>query len=337
MDVREIYSHIGATTTLDDILNNSKCIYFEEGENSESPHGTVVEIVCDGEPSSVNGYEINRMYAYTDPTNADLRSLLIQTCPIPFPSEGGAYKKIHEIYRESGYVPTNIFLDGDPLIKGLPADLPEPEIHEIYIGEKLAAKAWVTTPPHYTGEVRGIDDTKHLLSGPSIQLMKLNVPIGPKAIYSSGVVRATIPSWFIGEVHILLSDIKPDAGGQDLRQGTAREAFKVALQQFYRKLQDQAECKSDVLSIRKALQAGINAANAIEDNKIKNAQDRAHAESDIAMAVALIDSTSSRKKPKNNKEERLPLWTPTQKAGPKRLWKSSTPVSTTLPSSTKTC
>jgi hypothetical protein len=305
MDVRQIYSHMGVTTTLDDILNNPKCIYFEEGDNSESPHGTVVEIVCDGEPCLVNGYEINRLYAYTDPANGDLRNLLIQTCPIPFPSEGGAYKKIHEIYSESGYVPTNVFLDGDPLVKGLPADLPEPEIHEILIGSKVAAKAWVTSGPGYTGEVRGIDETKHLLGGSSIQLMKLNVPVGPKAIYSNGVVRATIPNWFIGEVHIMLPDIKPDAGGQDLRQGTTREAFKVALQQFYRKLQEQAERKSDILSTRKALQAGIDAANAITDGKVKNAQDRAQAEANIAIAVALIDDTSSRKKPKNNKEERL--------------------------------
>ncbi|HVS80642.1 MAG TPA: ATP-binding protein [Pyrinomonadaceae bacterium] len=302
IDVRRIYKKMAPTVTLDDILNDPKCISFGERPAGGAIHGTAVEIICDGPPTLVNGHELNRLYEHTDPKDQKLRNLIVQTCPIPFSSEGGAYKRIRQIYELSGYIPTHLSLDGDRLERGLPEDLPEPDIHDIMIGTKIAAKAWVTTSPKYSGEVRGIED-KHLLGGSSIQLMKLNVPIGAKAIYSDGVVRATILNWYVGEVHILLRDVQPDASGQDLRAGTVRDAFMEALQGFYRRLEDQAERKSIALSMARKLRQGVEAAESVKKASISPA-DKAQEEAKIATAIKIIESTSSRKKPKNTKEQR---------------------------------
>jgi hypothetical protein len=302
IDVRKIYKKMGPAATLDDILNDPACISFLERPAGGAVHGTAVEVICDGPPTLIKGHELNRLYEYTDPKEEKLRQLIVQTCPIPFSSEGGAYKKIREIYGRSGYVPTHISLDGDRLERGLPKDLPEPDIHDIMIGNKVAARAWVTTSQKYTGEVRGIED-KHLLGGSSLQLMKLNVPIGPKAIYSDGIVRATILNWYVGEVHILLRDVQPDASGQDLRAGTLRETFKETLQNFYRKLQEQAEQKSEVISMARKLRQGIEEAEAVKDHSITPSE-KAQKEARIATAIRIIESTSGKRKAKNTREER---------------------------------
>src|SRR5207247_2500527 len=87
IDVRRIYGRMGPDATLDDILNDPKCIFFEEDEASSAKeaHHTVVEIICDGQPEKVgNGYELNRLFPYTDLADEELRRMLIQNCPIPF-------------------------------------------------------------------------------------------------------------------------------------------------------------------------------------------------------------------------------------------------------------
>lgn len=304
IDVRRIYSQMGPATTLDQILNDAKSISFKERPSAGDRQGTVVEVVCDGPAEKVKGHELNRLYAYTDPDEKELKELLVQTCPIPFSSEGGAYKRIRDIYPLAGYIPTQIVLDGVRLERGLPDDLPEPEIHDIMIGNKVAAKAWVTTPPKYTGVIKGIVEDKHLLGGSSIQLMKLNVPIGRKGIYSDGIVRATILNWFVGEVHILVPEVQPDASGQDLRAGTAREQFREALQAFYKKLQNQAERKSEVISMVKKLRHGIQDARAIEETPSIGAQERVQKEARIATAVRVIEDTGSKKKAETAREQR---------------------------------
>jgi hypothetical protein len=302
IDVREIYSIMGPATTLEDILNNSKCISFGERTSTGLSQGTTVEVICDGPPKSVNGHELNRLYDYTDP-DSDLKSIIVESCPIPFSSEGGAYKIIHDICREAGYVLTHISLDGDPLERGLPDDLPEPIVHPIMVGRQVVAKAWVTTSSKYSGEVRTIDEDRHLLGGKGLQLKKLNVPIGPKNIYSNGVVRATLPNWYVGEIHILADDIRPDASGQDLRAGTARETFIAALQGFYKQLEQQGERKSDVISMERKFRQAIGAAEKLKSGGL-SATERIQTESQIATAVQLIEEASKRTKATTKLEER---------------------------------
>jgi len=302
IDVREIYSIMGPAATLEDILNNSKCISFGERTSTGLSQGTTVEVVCDGPPESVNGHELNRLYDYTDP-DSDLRSIIVESCAIPFSSEGGAYKVIHDICREAEYVLTHISLDGDPLERGLPDDLPEPTVHSITVGGQVVAKAWVTTSSKYSGEVRTIDEDRHLLGGKGLQLKKLNVPIGPKNIYSNGVVRATLPNWYVGEIHILADDIRPDASGQDLRAGTARETFIAALQTFYKQLEQQGERKSDIISTERKFRQAIGAAERLQRGGL-SAADRIQAEGQIATAVQLIEEASKRTKPETKLEEK---------------------------------
>ncbi len=141
------------------------------------------------------------------------------------------------------------------------------------------------------------------MGGKGLQLKKLNVPIGPKNIYSNGVVRATLPNWYVGEIHILADDIRPDASGQDLRAGTARETFIAALQGFYKQLEQQGERKSDTIGTERKFRHAIGAAERLQRGGLSPA-DRIQAEGQIATAVQLIEEASKRTKPETKLEER---------------------------------
>src|SRR5205085_10561014 len=121
----EIYKILGSSTTLDDVLNNQKCLSFSERAASKETHGTTVEIECDGEPQLIKGHEFNRLYQYTDPVEATFRDLIVEHCPVAFPADQGIYAKIHQIYKKIGYVPTALYLDGAQLERRLPANLSE--------------------------------------------------------------------------------------------------------------------------------------------------------------------------------------------------------------------
>lgn len=303
IDVRKIYGKMGPNTTLDDILNDAKCISFEERAFSGNTHGTTLEIECDGPPEAINGHELNRLYEYTDPSSDKLRGLLVQTCPIPFSSEGGAHKQIYSIYSEAGYIPTQVVLDGDQLERRLPSELSEITEFPIHLASgSLAAKAWVAEDPKQTGEVRKIDESKQLLGGPSIQLMKLNVPIGPKGIFNKGIRNASLLKWYVGEVHILLDDVLPDAGGQGLRAGTARSEFIEALQRFYAALEDRAETKSIRINKGKKLRQSLEAARRLSEEKALPEREQISLKSAIIEGVKVIEETSAKTKPKEIQE-----------------------------------
>jgi hypothetical protein len=292
IDVKKIYSKIGPNTTLDDILNDPQCIRFEEeSDYDRDKHGTVVEIVCDGPTDRIEKYEFNRLYPYTDPANETLQEILIQSCPISFSSEGGAYDKIHQLYGQVGYIPTKVSLDGTELQKRLPPELTEFVTQEIKVAGRIAARTWAASNPKESREVTQLDNSEHAVGGPGIQLMKLNVPIGQKNIFSDGLPRAPQLRWYVGEIHIVLPDVLPDASGQGLRAGMARELFIEELRSFYVALGDQAEAKSERLGMERKLKKGMEAAKQLKSGKLSS-KDQAHAESTIAKAVAVIEESS---------------------------------------------
>jgi hypothetical protein len=187
----------------------------------------------------------------------------------------------------------------------LPAELSEISVFPIKLASgQLAARAWVAENPKQSGEAKKIDEDKHLLGGPSIQLVKLNVPIGPKGKFNRGVRNETILKWYVGEVHILLDDVLPDASGQDLRAGTAREAFIEALQRFYGDLEDRAENKSVKLSLERKLKQGMEAAKKLGEKGLSQ-REKTPLESKVLEAVKIIEETSSKAKPKTVAETRL--------------------------------
>src|SRR6185437_112476 len=95
INVRKVYQLLNPKSTLDDILNNPACISMSQRDAEEDEHFTTVEIECDGPVESVNGHEMNRLYVYTDPTDTELKRILVQHCPIPFAKDGEIGKQIH--------------------------------------------------------------------------------------------------------------------------------------------------------------------------------------------------------------------------------------------------
>ncbi|MCH8054579.1 MAG: ATP-binding protein [Deltaproteobacteria bacterium] len=301
IDVKRIYSILAPGTGLDEILNNPSCIYFEQRPCASEDLGTTVDIECDGPPRSISGHELNRLYTYTDPEEKTLRDLIVEFCPIPFAADGSVYEKIHEIYRRINYKPTSLYLDGKLLERRIPSMLSNVITEELYIGTQLSGIAWVAEDPSRTGEIaKLIEKETHLLNGPSVQLLKLNVPIGKKGLFDDNV-RQFILNWYVGEVHIVSPDVKPSANGQDLRGGTGRESFIERLRIFYKKLEEKSEAKSIKLSIIKNFLKAKEAATKLGTGSISVAE-KLDEEGKILKAVNLMRVKKG--KPKSTTEQR---------------------------------
>lgn len=305
INVRRIYEKMGGDTTLDDILNDPDCISFatEEYKEGRNEHGTTVEIECDAPTETVNGFELNRLYEFTDPTEDQLKGFLVVTCPIPFSSEGGGYKQIHEVYNRSRYIPTQLSLDGVQLERRLPSDLTDFHTTDLTIAGNVAAIAWYVDDPKASG-VLSIDDAKHLVGGAGIQLMRLNVPIGAKNIFCDGAARENLLNWYVGEVHIVMGDVLPNASGQDLRAGLTREVFIEQLQNFYKTLDQRADTKSVRLSLEKHLKRGVEAATKLDGPSLTEREQQS-ARSLVLKAVQTIEEIAGSTKGKTKEAQKI--------------------------------
>lgn len=266
-DVRRIYETITPHNTLADVLNDPKCIEFstEELTTGFDEHGTTVEIECDGNVEKVNNLELNRLFPYTDETDPELRRILSSYCPVPY---SAAYSRVHEVYARARYIPTAIVLDGESLERSLPSELSTVSTHDIVIGDTVAAVAWYAEDPQTTGAVSV--PQKHFVGGAGMQLVKLNVPIGLKNVFVDDESRDQNLKWYIGEVHIVLTDVLPNASGDDLRAGSSRDLFIAELNKFYRMLDKRARQKSQRVSYTRHLK---RAKDAVESLKGKVAAD----------------------------------------------------------------
>lgn len=304
IDVRRVYQILSPKTTLDDILNNKTCISISQRDAEEDVHFTTVEIECDGKVEKVNGHEMNRLYEFTDPSDTELKRVLIQNCPIPFSKEGEAGKHIHAIYSQIGYVPTPIVCEGETLERRLPESLTDLKTETIMIGGQPAALAWRAHDPDDTGEITNLIEEEHNLGGPSIQLSKLNVPIGVKGLYSSKVVRDKILDWYVGEIHILAADVQPNASGDLLREGTARDAFVAEMKAYYIRLEDEAEKKSQRISLAKHLRNGQQAATKIASGGL-SAMQEVQEMTKVSKAVEILQVLSKKGQPSSQKEQQI--------------------------------
>jgi hypothetical protein len=305
IDVRRIYGILEPTVTLDEILNNRRCIKFSSEECGKDEHGTSLEIICDGPPDEINGHELNRLYEYTDPDDEKFREFLIRCCPLPYAAgDGETYKRIQAIHKRTKYARTEIILDGTPLERRLPDDLSEYNEEPLSLGGRPVAIAWWVEDPRRTGDVDSLlDEKQHLLGGPGLQLLKYNVPIGPKNIYSEEI-RRNILNWYVGEIHIISPDIAPSAGGQELRGGSIGEMFRDRLRQFYKSLEERAELKSDRVSFERKLKQAIDGARQIKAGRLTGAEKQIEL-GRLAKTVQLIESSGKRGRAKTAQESRL--------------------------------
>jgi hypothetical protein len=303
-DVREIYGRLSPERSLDEILNVAKCIRFSEETSQEykSEHFTTVDIICDGEPQKVKGYEINRLYEYTVPNEPRLREIIVSSCPLPFAADTTVYAKLKKVHEKIGYVATAVKLDGTLLERRIPASLSEITIKTMQGAGQELAIAWFAEDPQDTGIV-SVDEDTYLLGGPSIQLLKYNVPVGKKGEFGDNV-RANILNWYVGEVHVLADDVRPDAGGHNFRAGTARELFIQTLRGFYEDLEKRAEEKSFRLSLINTLNAGSDAAAQLKEKGLSNA-DRAKLQAKVATAVEKVEALGKKAKPKTEQERKF--------------------------------
>jgi hypothetical protein len=241
-------------------LNKAKLIQFFSEACDKKEHYTTIEIICDGPPQKVGDYELNRLWDYADPKDTTLRDALIRYCAVPFSAKGGANKKIREIYEEIDYVPTPIRLDGELLEKNLPTELSNFATRDLEVDGKVVAKTWYADNPKQSKIIPPKVLNEGLLGEASIQMLRFNVPIGYKGQYKS--YNRPTDQWYVGEVHIVATDVLPNASGEDLRAGMARDAFVTRLRKFYDDLNDLAEIKSEALSLTKALEKGVSAKKA---------------------------------------------------------------------------
>jgi len=247
MNVRRICEKLRIDTTLADLLNDSgcisfsRCISFSTEDWAKNDHGTIVEIECDGKTEIVNGHTLNRVYDLTDPEDETLEQILVERCPIPYARQGGVCKRVHAVYDRARYLPAAIYVDGERLERRFPPGLTAFHAQDLKLGGRVIAIAWYVEGPKRACAVN-VESAKSLIDGPGIQLVKYNVPIGPKSIFAE-TGRESFLKWFVGEVHIFSNDLQPDDSGRDLRVGPPRDAFIKELHEFYNFLVDRAHAK----------------------------------------------------------------------------------------------
>jgi hypothetical protein len=300
LDVRAIYKRLSPDTSLDDILNNKRCVSFSQIPASREEHFTVIEITCDGEQQRIHDkYELNRLHAYTDPEEKELRRILIRSCPIPFTSQ---HTLIYDIYNQTGYVPTELVLDGQPLYRSLPETLSSIQVEKIEAANgDLLAWAWTAEDPEKSKEVDDLHDSCNI-DGPGIQLVRYNVPLGRKGLFIDQFVsRPRTARWYVGEVHIVAPDVLPDASGDGLRASGAREQFIQRLENFYKVLEERGVAKSERISAARKLSQAIEACEKIGKGGL-GGRELQRERSKIANAVELIEI--SQKTKATSKEER---------------------------------
>lgn len=303
LDVRRIYAKLGPKVTLDDILNDHNLVHFERDAWAKDEHFTTVEILCDGKPERINGYEINRLWEYADPKDKELEGLLTRYCALPFTSQGGAHSEIHKIYRKIGYEPTPIVLDGRSLERSLPAALTDLQTKTLDISSKTVAHVWYASNPKRSRMLEEKELEACNLGDPSLQLVRLNVPIGKKGAYKDGT-RST-DQWYVGEIHIVADDILPNAGGDDLREGTAREAFVERVRKLYEELDEEASAKSVRLSLVKKVEKGRRARKQLEDNPGMSRAEKVELENQVREAVQQLQKATSKTKATSEAEKTL--------------------------------
>ena len=257
IDTREVYSNIGAHETLDSILNNKACVLFEERRDEELPHGTTIEIVCDRPTEKINGYELNKLFEYTEVSDDGdaqaLRNLLVQVCPIPYKRDGNrTHAKIHAIYKRCGYHPTAVVLNGTILEREIPPTLTLWKERTITINDKPVALAWTVEHPDQSKTVKV--DEKYLTGGPSIQICRLNVPIGEKGLFRPQIMKEFVLRRYVGEIQIL-NTILPDASGDNIRSSAQSKLFRERVQDYYKnELETEAATKSAITGVRSSFE-----------------------------------------------------------------------------------
>src|SRR5262249_46388504 len=108
----------------------------------------------------------------------------------------------------------------------------------------------------------------------------------------------------MGEVHILAPDIQPNASGDGLRSGTAKDAFITVLRAFYQKLEEEAEKKSQRLSLARHLRNAQQAATRLAEgglSPIQESQEKAKG----GKAVEILQVLSKRGQPGNQREKQI--------------------------------
>jgi len=104
-------------------------------------------------------------------------------------------------------------------------------------------------------------------------------------------VRAGILDWYIGEIHVVASDVLPNAGGDGLRDGSARDAFVAEVRGYYKRLEEGAERKSERLSMAKHFRRAREAAERLADGELSPGQE-AQETAKVVKAVEILETLS---------------------------------------------
>ena len=305
IEVEKIYLTIEPSINLDQILNNKELIYYFEEDADSSDHFTTVEIFCDGPERKVGkyDYEINRLWPLAEPGNKDLEDTILSYCAIPYSFAGGAHKEISDLYKKIQYQPIPISLNGNILTRSLPGTLVDVRVEEIKLNKKPAAWCWLAT----TEELKGKQLKPEFLRpcnimGPSFQLLRQNVPIGKPGLFKP--YNRSVDQWYVGEVHVIGSEILPNASGDDLRQGSARDQFAEQMQEFYKRIEVDAEKRSGRKSAMAAVDKALKAQERLDQQGDSLSQgDVVSAQNDIRKGVEILQVALSKAKTNNETEQ----------------------------------
>jgi hypothetical protein len=244
-------------TSIGAIMNDPKCVELVSDPASKDDHYTKVLVRAENEDGRL--YHLIR-----DPKL--MRRILLEGCSCRLADRTRHEDRINGLYDAHSIQPARLMFQGAELRREIPTDagdfLEFPL--EIDIGGTKQSVAWVW---HATNTKNAGFDSP--IAG--IRVLRDSFPIGLPNLYSHRtyhdskveVTRPDLLDWHIGEVHLLHDLLRPNAGGEDVRDSVLFTAFRDQLRLFYeKKLVPISRAKQKKATLRREYTGYLNKLNA---------------------------------------------------------------------------
>lgn len=259
LNTRRMRELQGPDTSIGAIMNEAKCMELESDSANKEDHFTKVLVRAE----SADGRLYNLIH---DPDL--MRKIILEGCSCRLAEGTRHADHISAFYDTHDIRPAHLLYQGKELFRDVPPDAGEflTGPVEVEIDTKKQSIAWVW---HATNTKNAALDTPFA----GIRVFRDSFPIGLPNLYSHRkyhdsqveVTRQDLLVWHVGEVHLLHDLLRPDAGGENVRDNILFNAFRERLRAFYEEtLVPISRSKQLKASLRKEYHGYLNQLNVLK-------------------------------------------------------------------------
>lgn len=220
VDCRGIVEHLDDPISIDELLKGRFQLQRSAGDLQD--HYTQVKLV------NVHRDRYNRLLSVGDVTR-----FAEQYLPVPFDPEWPHAWKVVGALSEVLWTGTySLMINGKPVYRRLPSEIKDPEVLPIKDSEgRDVAIAWLCETDR-RGPKKALDVTRG--GDRNFAVRVKNFTIGHRGLYSElDVPDHTNLDWFVGEIYVTDTDIKPDTKRLRFEPSARHDDVIFAIRRFY--------------------------------------------------------------------------------------------------------